>query len=240
VFDVHGGAKLVLDHVSVTGGGGGPSTADPHHIHGGAIHNHGTIELTYVTITGNSALDATDTAAAPGGGGGIYNATGATAKLTNVTIAGNVAAISNMNTIPLPLGGGIAGPGTFTLRNTVIANNVAGATASNCGGSKPMNIIDEGGNLQFPGNDCGRLVTITLPRTGTSHTFWAPFFPTAVFDPLLPLDAVRTIFLPAPNGPAVDSGVAGCGPTDQAGRPAPRDGNGDGVVACDSGAVEAP
>ena len=42
VFDVHGGAKLVMSHVTVTGGGAGnTSTAFPGHIHGGGIHNHG-------------------------------------------------------------------------------------------------------------------------------------------------------------------------------------------------------
>ena len=241
VFDVFAGAKLVMDHVSVTGGGAGnTSTAFYSHIHGGGIHNHGTIELTHVTVTGNRALDPSDTV---GGGGGIYNAGTAMAKLTNVTVAGNVVG-TTINGIPL--GGGIGGPGAYTLRNTVIANNfVFGTTTpSNCGLggglNKPMNIIDDGGNLQFPGSDCGRLVTLTSPRGGLSHTFWWPFFATAAYDPLQPLDAARFIFFPAPSGPAVDSGVPGCGPTDQAGRPAPRDGNNDGVVACDVGAIEAP
>ena len=71
-----------------------------------------------MTITGNRATYSQSTAL--GGGGGIYNAVGAFAKLINVTIAGNV---SSPNENSIPLGGGIAGPGSYALRNTVIANN---------------------------------------------------------------------------------------------------------------------
>ncbi len=239
VFDVHAGAKLVMSRVTVTGGGAGhTSTAYASHLHGGGIHNHGTIELAHVTITGNRALDPSDTV---GGGGGIYNAGTATATLTNVTIAGNVTA-TNVNGIPL--GGGIGGPGAYTLRNSVIANNtVAGSVAtSNCGLGgglgRAMNIVDAGGNLQYPGSDCG--FPFTRPgKFGSSISFWWPYFATASMDPLMPLDA-RSVFVPLARGPAVDIGVSGCGPTDQVGRAAPADGNGDGIAACDAGAIEAP
>jgi hypothetical protein len=236
VFDVHRRAKLVMSRVTVTGGNADDtSTAFPSHIHGGGIHNHGTIELTHVTLTGNRATDPSESV---GGGGGIYNATNATARLTNVTIAGNSSA-SNANGIPL--GGGIAGPGAFTLRNTVIANNTVEGTASfsNCGlGGRigtPMNIVDDGGNLQFPGSDCGRWATFQSPRGGGKFTFWWPFIRAAGTNPLSPLDA-RSVYPPA--GEAVEGGAAGCGPTDQVGGLAPADGNGDGTAACDVGAVE--
>jgi hypothetical protein len=239
-FDVHGGAKLVMRHVTVTGGGAGnSSTAYSGHIHGGGIHNHGTIELTHVTITGNRALDPSDTV---GGGGGIYNATGATATLTNVTIAGN---ITGSHGTGIPLGGGIAGPGTYTLRNTVIANNtVAGSNmTSNCGLggglNRPMNIVNAGGNLQYPGSDCGFLFT-RFSKFGPGITYWRPYFATAAIDPLLPFDTQRGVFVPLARGPAVDIGVPGCGPTDQAGRSAPADGSGYGIAACDAGAIESP
>jgi hypothetical protein len=240
VFDVHACTKLLLGHVTITGGGADKtSTAQPDHIHGGGIHNHGDIELSHVTITGNRAtysqLDGI------GGGGGIYNAPGARAKLLNVTIAGNV---SSPNENGIPLGGGIAGPGTYTLRNTLIANNTTDGSGapSNCGLRTPLYIVDEGGNLQFPGNDCGRWYT-RPGKFGTTLSFWWPYFATAAIDPLLPLDPSRWIYLPVPNGPPVDigvTGITGCHPTDQAGQPAPRDGNFDGVAACDAGAIEAP
>ena len=234
VFEVHPEAMLVMTRVSVTGGGAGNnSTAFFSHIHGGGIHNHGAIDLTHVTITGNRATSSESPST--GGGGGIYNADKANARLTNVTIADNSSVVA---TNGVPIGGGIAGPGVYTLRNTVIANNtIAGTqTISNCGWGTTLNIIDEGGNLQFPGNDCGRWVTLTNPRSGTQHTFWWPFIPAAGSNPLLPLLPQRFVFPPAPS--AVDTGVAGCGPTDQAGRRAPADGDGNGVAVCDVGAIE--
>jgi hypothetical protein len=141
------------------------------------------------------------------------------------------------------LGGGIAGPGTYTLRNTVIANNaIVDGTPSNCGLGGgiglPLNIIDQGGNLQYPGSDCGRWITWAT-KFGTTRQFWRPDFATASIDPLLPLDA-RGVFVPLPRGPAIDIGSSGCGPTDQTGRASPLDGNGDGFAVCDAGAVESP
>ena len=48
------------------------------HFHGGAIHNHGTLNLVNVTITGNHALRCASSSLC--GGGGIYNATNASAR----------------------------------------------------------------------------------------------------------------------------------------------------------------
>lgn len=241
VFDVHAKAKLLLTRATITGGGADQtSTAFPIHVHGGGIHNHGEIDLRHVTITGNRATFTQ--AASVGGGGGIYNASSGIAKLTNVTIAGNV---SWPDANGVPLGGGIAGPGAYLLRNTLLANNAvvwpdgAAGPASNCGAGTPLNITDQGGNLQYPGSDCGRWFTKTN-RFGATFTFWWPYFATASMDPLLPFDARRGIFVPLAMGPAIDAGVTGCGPTDQTGRTAPADGNGDGQAVCDVGAIEAP
>jgi hypothetical protein len=241
VFDVHAKAKLLLTRATITGGGAAlTSTALPAHVHGGGIHNHGEIDLRHVTITGNRATYSQ--LASVGGGGGIYNASGALARLSNVTIAGNV---SWPDANGVPLGGGIAGPGAYVLRNTLLANNAvvwpdgSAGPPSNCGAGTPLNITDEGGNLQYPGSDCGRWVTKTN-RFGLTFTFWWPYFATASMDPLLPFDAERGIFVPLAMGPAIDAGVDGCGPTDQTGRTAPADGNGDGLAECDVGAIEAP
>jgi len=240
VFDVHAPNKLVLSHVTITGGGAAKtSTAYNEHIHGGGIHNHGEIELKHVTITGNRATFSQSQSV--GGGGGIYNAGRAT--LTNVTIAGNVSwPADDLNSTAL--GGGIGGSGVYTLRNTLIVNNTierpdgAAGPASNCGMGTPLNIVDEGGNLQYPGSDCGRWL-VRQTKYGTTLPIWWHYFATASMDPLLPLDA-RGVFVPLPMGPAIDVGVAGCGPTDPVGRAAPADNNGDGIAACESGAVEAP
>jgi hypothetical protein len=241
VFDVHSSGQLGLRNVTLTGGGAGQnSTALPSHIHGAGIHNHGLIVLTNVTITGNRATFSGSRQV--GGGGGIYNAGGAVAHLDGVTISENVSSRTDAND-PLgagvPMGGGIAGPGTFYLRNTVISGNtLVDGSSSNCGLAVGMSFVDQGGNLQFPGNDCGRWVTFQSPRGGIAHTFWWPYFPTAGANPLSALDPQRWVYPPAAD--AVDGGTTGCGPVDQIGHAAPVDGNGDGSAACDAGAIELP
>ena len=73
---------------------------------GGGIHNAGTLNLTNVTISGNSSA----------GGSGILNKGSAT--LTNVTITGNTASSS--------FGGGIlVQAGSATLLNTIVSGNIA-------------------------------------------------------------------------------------------------------------------
>jgi CSLREA domain-containing protein len=123
------------------------------HRHGGAIHNHGRLELSESTVSDSAA-----NAGAPWGGGAITNAGNGTATLRNVTIARNSTTyfgggVENGGTIsfsyvtlsqntapagPPAQGGGIAsGVGFFqgaagqaTLQNTIVANN----TADNCRG----------------------------------------------------------------------------------------------------------
>lgn len=144
VFDVHPGAGVELSNFTLTGGQAGDnSTALPGHIHGGAIHNHGSVTLVNVTITGNRATSTTSEAV--GGGGGIYNA--GTASLTNVTIAGNDASVR---------AGGLAGA-PVRLHNTLIAGNT-GANG-NCQAAE----TDDGGNLQFPSGGCGVPVATRPP-----------------------------------------------------------------------------
>ena len=102
-----------------------------------------------------------------------------------------------------------------------------------------MNIVNAGGNLQYPGGDCGFWFT-RMSKFGPGVTYWRTYFATAAMDPLLPFDAQRGVFVPLARGPAVDIGVPGCGPTDQVGRSAPADSSGYGIAACDAGAIEAP
>src|SRR6185295_10540863 len=104
---------------------------------GGAIHNHGTLDLTNVTITGNHATRCSFSAIC--GGGGIYNAASGTATLTNVTIADNDASVD---------AGGLAGK-VMTLHNVLIVDNTGGN--GNCDHPE----IDAGGNLQYPAGSCG-------------------------------------------------------------------------------------
>ena len=225
VFDVHALADLRLSYLTITSGAAGNnSSAFPSHIHGGGIHNHGYVDLRNVTITGNRATDSS--LPGIGGGGGIYNAGSGFANLMSVTISDNV-------TVPAsdgrPLGGGIAGPGIYWLRNTVISGNTQeGGASTNC---VATNVLDWGGNLQYPGNDC---VATAVFRAGQGPV---PLR-TAAANPLTPLRANFT-YAPVAGGAAVDGGDGqNCQNPDQAGGPAPLDGNGDGAAVCDSGAIE--
>jgi CSLREA domain-containing protein len=149
VFDIGnpGGPAPVVNISRLTIKGGqaiSPSNSEalPGHTHGGGIHNHGTVNLTNVTITGNSSTDA-----AIGGGGGIWNAGAAT--MVNDTIADNSA--------PMGKGGGIGGAAP-TLTNTIVANNTGG----NCS----VAIAAGSNNLQFPGTTCGGMIPTADPLLG--------------------------------------------------------------------------
>ena len=99
---------------------------------GGAIGNMGPATVINSTFHGNSSTYS----------GGITN--GSTLTVINSTFSGNSGT-----------GGGIYNWGTATLKNTLVADSLAGA---NCAGA----IADGGGNLQFGGstpNSCG----VTIP-----------------------------------------------------------------------------
>jgi predicted outer membrane repeat protein len=159
---------------------------------GGGIRTRGTATVTNSTFSGNSAS----------AGGAIFTDGAGSLTVTNSTFSGNSA----------DFGGGIfnGGFGTLTLRNTIVANSPSGG---NCAGL----IVDGGGNLQYPGTDCG----VTIP----------------VADPLLlPLanygGPTETMALP-PGSPAVDTAVLiSCPPTDQRGVARPQG------PGCDIGAFE--
>jgi len=128
VITVRKGAKLNLSNGTLKGGWGGNgggianeggtveltnvtisgNTADDR---GGGISNSGTLTMKDCTITGNTSNDRT----APEGGGGFYNANGATATLTNVSIMGNAAKVKG--------GGGLCNYGTMTLDGCTVTGN---------------------------------------------------------------------------------------------------------------------
>ena len=130
VITVRSGATLNLSNGTLKGGWGGNA--------GGINNEGGTANLTDVTITGctgddkggaicnlsggmltmkggaltgNTSFDKDD----PTGGGGIFNAEGATATLTDVTVTGNQAKSKG--------GGGICNYGTLTLDGCTITGN---------------------------------------------------------------------------------------------------------------------
>lgn len=137
VITVRNGATLNLSNGTLTGGWGGDG--------GGIANEGGTANLTNVTITGNHADDRgggisnrgtltmiggsitnnkCNDRVKPAGGGGIFNAEGATATLTGVTITGNEAVTYG--------GGGINNFGTLTIDGCTITGNTANAYGGGC------------------------------------------------------------------------------------------------------------
>ena len=133
VITVRKGATLHLGYGTLKGGWGGNA--------GGLVNEGGTANLTDVTITGcvgddrgggicnleggtltitggaltgNTSIDKDD----PTGGGGLFNAAGATASLKGVKVSDNVANSKG--------GGGICNYGTLTLDSCSITGNVCG------------------------------------------------------------------------------------------------------------------
>jgi hypothetical protein len=165
------------------------------------------------TIAGNTA---TGHAAF---GGGLKTA-GGSVTITNSTIAGNQSSGFSA------AGGGIAAGGPVSLQNTIVALNdglIDNQAGLDCVG--PVTSLDY--NLIGDPTGC----TLTLqPHDLTGD----PGF-LAYTDDGMPGHGHLPL---APTSQAIDAGNAtGCLPTDQLGQPRV-DGNGDGAVSCDIGAVE--
>ena len=106
VFEVMAGAFAYVEKMTIRDGVGGVSTVFPGHIHGGGIHNHGTLILVDSTVRDSRAST----------GGGITNAGTGVLTLVNVTITGNTAT---------GVGGGLENLGSATLANVTISGNAA-------------------------------------------------------------------------------------------------------------------
>jgi len=228
VFDIPGSAEVVMRNLTITGGASSPdnpSTAYPGHVHGGGIHNHGVIHLVNVTVTGNHATSA-ETNGAGRGGGGIYNA--GTAYLTNVTVAGNDSPV---------LGAGLSGAAnnddptkpTYILRNTLLVDNTGGhGNCTTASGVPGIRIVDEGGNLQYPGNSCVGI------RAGVPTPL-----PTATADPAIGPVGPGLLWPLVRNRAAIDTANDdSCPPSDQLGVLRPQPGSRTGASHCDIGALE--
>lgn len=201
---------------------------------GGGIYNGGTLTLFQSTVSRNTALNSGGGIANAGQlliinstlsgnkvaafgaerGGGIRNGGSATAKLSNVTLNGNVVAGE------APVGGAIVNDsgGSVRLKMTIIANR----TASACYGT----ITSLGHNIDS-GNRCGLTgpgdLSNTDPRLGLLANNAGP---------------TNTHALLA-GSPALDAGTpVDCPAKDQRGLPRPRDGNASGSAICDIGAYE--
>ncbi len=192
-------------------------------VFGGGLYasGGGPVILNSVTISNNTA---TLGFLGGGRGGGLYGLLGAQFDIKHSTISWNAAEGT---------GGGINDFGaSFTLRNTILAGNVAltpalaGGSSNDCEGA----VSSDDYNLVGTTDGCG---VFTQPNdlTGTDA---APVNPV-----LLPLDfygGLTRAIKPQAGSPAVDSGGV-CQVLDQRGHQRPADG-GSGVATCDRGAVE--
>jgi predicted outer membrane repeat protein len=184
---IYSGGSAIVVESTFSGNSAGDS--------GGAINNVGPMSITNSTFYGNSATN---------GGGGFAAPFGfSSTTITNSTFSGN----SSSGT-----GGGIWNqyPTTLTFQNTIVANSPSGG---NCAGY----LVDGGGNLQYPGSDCGTTITSADPMLGPLQNNGGP---------------TDTMALPA-GSPAIDTAqTTSCPATDQRGVSRPQGGG------CDVGAYE--
>lgn len=176
----------------------------------GAMHlgQGGVVRLENVTVSGNA-----------GNPGAILNDDGTRLVVVDSTITGNHASGSITNV------GGIqdvhGGFGRTELTNTILAGNGPGFTADDCVAARSVgggNIIGNSAHCQFDAQADDRLdVDAGLGALADNGGF------------------TRT-HLPGAN--AIDRGAAVCSASDQRGVARPQDGDGDGISACDAGAVE--
>jgi hypothetical protein len=224
------GGGLKSDTLTLTASTVGGNYADGD---GGGIAA-ATATLTRCTLFGNSTGGS--------GGGGKFG----TANWTNCTISGNSAVVNGgginassgsvLNCTVVENSAGIDGGGLFagtqlTLRNSIIAINLARSTGPDGAGGGPAALISQGHNLI---GDFTDFIVVAGDITGTS---------TNPLDPKLgPLanngGPTRTMVLLA-GSKAIDAGDNPSLPaTDQRGSPRKKDGNGDGIAVVDIGAFE--
>ncbi|MCW5201676.1 MAG: choice-of-anchor Q domain-containing protein [Candidatus Electrothrix communis] len=112
---------LTMNKTTITGGNREDNL-------GGGIYNNGTVILTNVTISGNTAK----------GGGGIYNNGFATLILTNSMVSGNSTKSANDT-----FGGGIYNSyGIVTLTRSIVSDNTANNGGGICNGDGTITVIN--------------------------------------------------------------------------------------------------
>jgi hypothetical protein len=225
--------STVSGNVAGNGGDGG-SGSDGYGGYGGGLESYdGTFSVINSTISGNTTGEAGGggTGNRSGYGGGVDNYQG-TVKLANVTI------VENQTGSYRGYGGGINNAGDFTFKNTIVANNAASASGSDCATMAAVHaygynlvedttlctIDDDGGAGTTTGNIYGQ-----DPQLAVLGTYGGP----------------TETHEPQTGSPVVDAGnPSGCTDTggdlltdDQRGFSRPVDG-GSGHAYCDIGAVE--
>jgi len=191
---------------------------------GGAIATEVETTITNSTITGSTAAN--------GVGGGLYAMAGADVTIKNSTFTGNSATTG---------GGGvaIAPAATVTISNSVIAGNTdQPGTAPDCAGG----FTSSGFNLVGIDSGCFGFSPAINDQVGTAAS---PLDP--VLAPLSRYGGGPMTHLPLLSSPLIDTGSTApvgtggnaCEAQDQRGSTRPFDGDVNGSILCDIGAVEA-
>jgi hypothetical protein len=248
IFDIAAGADLIV--YSLTVRNGDARTGFAGHSHGGGIHNHGHLGLFWSALTSNTARS---TPGITWGGGGLTNAGGAVAELSDDTIARNSTT---------GCGGGIENGGDLLLQNVTLSGNTsregAGRVLSN-GGAATHGCFFAGGTVKVKntilasatGSNCAGTIT-SLGNNLSTDASCAPspalhdlVRPTAGLLPQFDSDGYVWLYALRATSPAIDAGsgpstvgTVGCTQLDQVFTRRPQDGNSDGVATCDIGAVE--
>jgi hypothetical protein len=205
------------------------TTADIGGAGGGVLVNDATATISNSTISGNHALGAATSGEYSGRGGGVYLAGyGADTVVTieDSTICDNTADVTGGGIAVQRLGG--TDPIEVTLRNTVVAANLdhGAALPGNCSEELGATVKSENFNLADD---------LTCNLFDPDDLVVAD----VMLGPLAAYGGPTLSHRPMPGSPAIDSGDdALCPDTDQRGNLRPWDGDGDGVVHCDRGAIE--
>ncbi|HNC09771.1 MAG TPA: choice-of-anchor Q domain-containing protein [Anaerolineales bacterium] len=231
-----GGINSYGDHLEINYASIENNTATGPNGGGGIYHVGGTAFIKNVSIIGNKTTDVN------GSGGGIYQNSGDNLTLTNATIANNVAAYFGggmyhksryaiLTNVTIANNTALAGnaiyedsPNTFLIQMT---NSVIFGASNNCDGPQfdsLGNNISKGtcSSLDQPSdqnNIAGEVNLSALANNGGAH--------------------LMLTMMPLAGSPVIDAANnASCLTTDQRGLTRPVDGDGNGSVNCDIGAVE--
>ena len=213
-FRVHGGGigcaagstLLVISNSVILGNIAEGSSDSRPQVGGGGIYSEDRTFLVNSTVASNKAYAVVDASGAAYGGG-LYSL--GTLEIWNCTIAENYAhAGGSPSGYSAAQGGGIyALNRSVTLRNTILANNLATSTQPDLYGS-----VNSLGNNLIESFCTITNVTASV-ITGTDP----------LLEPCRSYGGARPAFLLRPDSPAIDQGGAGGPSTDQRGSPRPLD-----------------
>jgi hypothetical protein len=229
---VGGSAEILRSTIS---GNVTESLADLSGFGGGVCVSDNTTVISNSTISGNEARGAATTGSMTGRGGGIHvvgGGFGVPPTVDTVVIVENSTICDNTAET---VGGGISVyryAGTMgvelQLRNTIVADNFEGS------GAVPGNCVEEA-PAAITSSDFNLADDLTCNLIGTDDLVVAD----VMLGPLADHGGPTWTHLPEAGSPAIDSGDdLLCPDIDQHGNIRPWDGDGNGSVHCDRGAVE--